>query len=153
MSVCELPSMTAIAPVGARRGWWESALEWVVDARSRRVISLVIGIWILNAFDLAFTVLSHEQGMLHESNPVASFILSLGTPSIVCYKIGLVLLGSYPLLRFRSARIAEMAAMTVLIVYAMLAVRWSSCYELYTLSFYHTPNLASAGPPIAPAIP
>lgn len=144
MSVFEVRGFNTFSPLPVHRTWWDTALDWLADARSRRVIALVIGIWILNAFDLAFTVLSHQQGMLHESNPVAQVVLSLGTPSIVLYKVGLVLIGSYPLLRFRTARISEMAALIVLIVYAMLAVRWSTCYELYTLSFHHTPNLASA---------
>ncbi len=46
-------------------------MHWVAEARSHRVICLVLGIWLLNGFDLAFTILSHEQGVLHEENPVA----------------------------------------------------------------------------------
>ncbi len=122
--------------------WWTRLIHWVVEARSHRVICLVGGIWLLNAFDLAFTLLSHEQGLLHEQNPVAKQMLEKGELSVMLYKIGLVLIGSYPLLRFRTARIAEMAAFVVLIAYAALAIRWSECYELYGLTFSNTASYA-----------
>lgn len=95
------------------------------------MILLVIGIWILNAFDLVLTILSHEQGLLQEGNPIARWILSLGTPSVVLFKIGLVMIGSYPLLRFRAARITELGTLVILVAYALLAVHWSTCYDLY----------------------
>jgi len=60
--------------------------------------------------------------------------LQLGVPSIVLFKIGLVLIGSYPLLRFRRARVTELGTLVILVAYAMLAVHWSECYELYTLA-------------------
>ncbi len=90
-----------------------------------------MGIWILNAFDLVLTLLSHEQGLLQEGNPVARWILSLGTPSVILFKVGLVMIGSYPLLRFRTARITELGTLVIFIAYGLLAVHWSSCYELY----------------------
>ncbi len=114
---------------------WQRLADWIVNARSHRVICIVAGIWILNGFDLALTIMSNEHGMIHEENPIARQVLLMGTPSIALYKIGLVLIGSYPLLRFRSARITEMASMIVLLVYAGLAVRWSTCYEWYYVAF------------------
>jgi hypothetical protein len=80
------------------------------------------------------TVLAHEQGMLHEGNPIAHYLLGLGVPSLVLYKIGLVLIGSYPLLRFRAARVTELGTIVILVSYALLAVHWSECYELYALA-------------------
>lgn len=120
------------APDG--RGPFTRALDWLADSRAHRVLCIVAGIWILNAFDLILTIFAHELGVLHEENPIAQEFLQGGTLSIMLFKIGLVLLGSYPLLRFRSARIAELGALVVMIVYAFLAIRWSTCYELYTLS-------------------
>jgi len=130
------PTCTTVAtlPESGRRRWWLDAVEWVVEARSHRVIVLVLGIWLLNGFDLALTVLAHQQGILHEQNPLANRLLQQGTWSILLYKTGLVLLGSYPLLRFRRARVAEMAAIIIWVVYAAVAVHWSTCYELYILS-------------------
>jgi hypothetical protein len=62
---------------------------------------------------------------------VGRYLLRLGAPSLVLFKVGLVLLGSYPLIRYRAARVTEMAAFFILITYAVLAVHWSECYELY----------------------
>jgi hypothetical protein len=117
-------------------------LDWAVEARSHRVILLVLGIWLLNAFDLAFTIIANQQGMLHEENPVARHILGYGTPSIVLFKIGLVLTGSYPLLRFRTARVTELGAIVILVAYAFLAMHWSECVELYAITISHGPNVA-----------
>ncbi len=128
----------------SHRGWMSRLAAWVVEARSHRVICLVLGLWMLNGFDLTFTVLSHHQGLLHEENPLARHVLSNGTTSIVLFKIGLVLIGSYPLLRFRGARITEMASLLVLAAYVVLAVRWFTYYELYTLTFPHEIDFAEA---------
>ncbi len=111
--------------------WTVRLVNWVAEARSHRVICLVLGIWLLNGFDLTFTILSHRHGLLQEANPVAGFMLSNGTASIILFKIGLVLIGSYPLLRFRRVRLSELAAFLVLAAYVLLAVRWSTCFEIY----------------------
>lgn len=110
---------------------WHRFIHWAAEARSHRVICLVLGIWLLNGFDLTFTILSHEQGMLHEENPVARHILQYGIASIVLFKIGMVLIGSYPLLRYRSVRITELGTYVIFAVYAFLALRWSTCFEVY----------------------
>ena len=88
----------------------------------------------LNAFDLILTILAQEQGLLHEENPFGRYMLRFGTASVVLFKVGLVMIGSYPLLRFRTARITELASVFILVAYAMLAVHWSQCYELYALA-------------------
>ena len=133
------PAPTTLLPnlvrdAGAGRPWTTQILYWAVDARSHRVICLVLGVWLLNGFDLTFTILSHQQGVLHEENPLARHMLQYGTTPMILFKTGLVLVGSYPLLRFRTARITEMAAFLVLVAYVLLAIRWSTCYELYTLT-------------------
>lgn len=122
--------------------WALRFLHWVAEARAHRVICLVLGIWLLNGFDLAFTVISHQHGMLHEENPLARHMLQYGTASIVLYKTGLVMIGSYPLLRFRKARIAELGSFVILAAYAFLALRWSTCVELYTFTATSADNFA-----------
>lgn len=121
-------------------------MHWAVEARSHRVICLVLGIWLLNGFDLALTILAYQLGVLQEENPLAMHLLEQGTASIVLFKIGLVLVGSYPLLRFRTARITELAAYLILASYALLAVHWSTCYELYAISVTQSINLADVEP-------
>ena len=124
------------------RTWLSDLWRWIAEARSHRVICLVFGIWLFNGFDLAFTIISHQQGMLHEENPFARHMLQYGTTSIVLYKIGLVLIGSYPFLRYRRARISELGAYTILIAYVFLALRWSMCVEWYTITLVNDINLA-----------
>lgn len=135
MSTYQTTEPGAVLRGDTLRGWWVRLVIWFAEARSHRVVCLVGGIWLLNAFDLAFTLLSHEQGMLHEQNPLARHMLQNGAASIALYKVGLVLIGTYPLLKFRTARIAEMASMVVLLAYAALSIRWSVCYELYAAAF------------------
>ncbi|MEK6799796.1 MAG: DUF5658 family protein [Planctomycetota bacterium] len=136
---------SAIAPSPVDQGWYARCSHWIVDARAHRVILLVLGIWLLNAFDLIFTILSHQQGMLDEENPIARWILRLGIPSVVLFKTGLVMIGSYPLLRFRSARVTELGTLVILLAYAMLAVHWSECVELYSVTISHGGHLADIG--------
>lgn len=126
------------------RHWWNYCLRWLAAARSHRVVCLIAGIWLINAFDLIFTILSHQQGLLVEQNPLARQMLAQGIPSLVLYKIGLVFIGSYPILKFRTARISEWGALIVLIAYTTLAVRWSDCYEAYCTAFQSAPHYVEA---------
>ncbi len=137
-------------PPSAKPHWFDQLVHWVAAARSHRVICLVAGIWLLNAFDLMLTVLAHQQGLLQEENPIARHLLQTGVPSIVLFKIGLVLIGSYPLLRFRAARITELGTLVILVASALLAVHWSECYELYTLAATHDIQLAGIVEMIGP---
>ena len=147
MSWCQTtPTVPALKPRGEPTHWWTRFIAWVAEARSHRVLCLVFGIWLLNAFDLMLTILSHNSGMLAEENPVARQMLQQGTPSVMLFKIGLVLIGSYPLLRFRTTRIAELGALVVLVAYAMLAVRWSNCLDMYTLTISNSANYADVEP-------
>lgn len=130
-TLASLTRTEPLADLDSRAPWTKRLIHWAVSARAHRIICLVLGIWMLNAFDLAFTILSHEQGLLHEENPLARQMLSNGMASIILFKLGMVLIGSYPLLRFRTARIAELAAYLVFAAYVLLAIRWSMCYELY----------------------
>ena len=127
---------------GSSRTGLASFLEWVAASRAHRVIVLVLAIWLLNAFDLTLTIMSHKHGLLDEQNPVAREMLKAGVLPIMLYKVGMVLMGSYPLLRFRRHRICELGALVVLAAYALLAVRWSTCYELYSLTASDSLNLA-----------
>lgn len=126
----------------ARGTWATRFVAWAAASRDHRVICLVMGIWMLNGFDLVFTLLSHKHGLLQEQNPIARFMLGNGTSSIVLFKIGLVLIGSYPLLRFRRLRLAELAAYLVLAAYVFLAIRWSTCFELYAFALSGDIDLA-----------
>lgn len=142
----------AISPVLAgnllpeQRPWYARLMHWAADARAHRVVCLVLAVWLLNGFDLTFTILAHQQGLLHEQNPLARKFLEDGPIFMVLFKVGLVLIGSYPLLRYRRARITEMASLTVLVAYGLLAVHWSECYRLYSLTSGGPVNIAEITP-------
>jgi hypothetical protein len=130
---------SSLSPAGyacpaAPRRWSDRLMLWAVSSRGHRVLCLVLGIWILNLFDLALTLIAHRHGLLEEVNPLARNLLESDPRSLVYYKIGLVFLGTLPIVRFRHARIAELGALTVLAAYVLLAMRWNICYELYTLA-------------------
>lgn len=145
MSLCT-PSTTLTEGLPRHPEPWRVRMgSWVAESRAHRVICLVLGIWVLNAFDLILTVLAHSQGVLDEENPLARRLLEMGTPSIVLFKIGVVLIGTYPLLRFRRARITEMGSFVIMIAYALLAVHWRECYELYTLTMTNNIHMAELG--------
>lgn len=135
-------STSDVPMINPRAAWIARAADWVAGARSHRVICIVLGIWLLNAFDLMFTILSHQQGLLDEGNPLARQFLQYGTPSVVLFKIGLVLIGSYPLLRFRRMRVAELGAFTILVAYALLSFHWSFCFDQYAITASQSINFA-----------
>lgn len=143
MAMCPPGSVVdSLALHAPEQRWSDRALMWVREARAHRIICLVAGIWLLNAFDLAFTLLSNQHGLLYEENPVARRLLGQGVLSIVLYKIGMVLVGTYPLLKFRKARITELGTLVVFFVYALLAVRWSTCFDLYSIGISCDMNFA-----------
>lgn len=139
------PSALEFTPALALRpSLWGRFENWFVAARGNRVICFVLCIWLLNAFDLAFTLLSHQSGMLYEQNPVARQVLRMGPMSVMLYKVGLVAIGTFPLLKYRRFRISEMAAIIVVFVYTMLALRWAHCYHFYSMAFPYRMNMTAA---------
>ena len=87
-------------------------------------------------------VADQEEVQKAEENPVARRFLADGPAFLILFKVGLVLIGSYPLLRFRRMRLAELASVVILVAYGLLAVHWSACYELYTLTASGHINIA-----------
>ena len=129
------PSLAHSIPLAENDVSWRARLmHWLAGARAHRVICLVLAIWLLNGFDLTFTILAHEQGSLQEQNPLARRFLADGPLSVTLFKVGLVLIGSYPLLRYRRARITEMATLIILMAYGLLAVHWSEYFRLSTIT-------------------
>ena len=119
---------------------FRKTVDWLVAARSHRVICLLAGMWLINLFDVVLTVLAHRQGMLHELNPIAERLLLHGPWAVLTYKLALVASASAVLVTYRTRFLAEMAATGLLLIYALVAVQWRLCYELYVLT--HTGDLS-----------
>ena len=120
-----------------------------VRTRAYRVLALAAALAVLNVFDLQFTLLAHEHGMLEEENPVARMMLGHGAAPLAIFKVGLVTLALWPMVRFRHHRIVELGAVIGLLLYLTVTIRWTRCYELYLFTAYHELRLAAAPAPEA----
>jgi len=101
--------------------------EAIACNRGRRVLSLLALLWILNAFDLTYTLLAHEIGGFHELNPVARPLIS-SWGFLVAFKVGAVAGGSLILLALRRHLFAELASWLMCGVYTALAFHWMWYY-------------------------
>jgi len=115
------------------RAWGRRIVDWAVAGRSHRVICLLCGVWTISGFDLVLTVCANHQGLLHESNPIAARILPFGPVALVVFKLVTVAFASTVMLVNRTRFLAEVSAAGVLVIYAIVAVQWRLCYELYML--------------------
>ena len=119
----------------ARSDWVASLTQWLVSSRPHRVICLLLGVWVINGFDVVLTLLAHFQGMLDETNPIARQLLLHSPYAVLGFKIVLVTFASYILLKLRTNLLSEIAAGGMLVIYTIVAIRWRLCYELYTLTY------------------
>ena len=89
-----------------------------------RVLVVISAVWVLNLFDLSYTLLEADGRHFRELNPVAAYLL--GHPhALVMYKASLVIIGSVILLRHRRLRLVEIASWLILAAYVYVAIRWS----------------------------
>lgn len=113
----------------AVRSW----VGWGPSSRPRRVLLLLSVLWVLNVFDLGFTVLAHGQGALNELNPLARMLLPYGAVGLTLYKVAAVGTGSLLLWRWRSHPLTESALWFLIVVYVIVALRW---HDLFILLHY-----------------
>lgn len=95
--------------------------------RPQRIVFLLIAIWVLNAFDLGFTLFAHRFGFFTELNPVAARMLD-SAHLLAAYKGGLLVAGSAILLSLRRHAIAELGCWFLLASYVYVACRWYVYY-------------------------
>ena len=128
------------AEVGREDGtWWQSIMSRLRTARrralacrARRVVLMVLFLWLLNLSDLALTILAHQIGGFHELNPLARGLLA--TPiALVVFKLTALLLTTGIFLYFRHYRFTEIGCWALAAVYTALAVVWLRYYQVFTL--------------------
>ncbi len=101
------------------------SLKRTIDWRGIRIAFLLAAVSILNAIDLVYTLFAHRINMLHELNPLADAFLQTGlTPSLVCFKILMMLCGLGLLWKVRECKLVIPACWLLFIVYAGLGVTW-----------------------------
>jgi hypothetical protein len=98
--------------------------------RARMVLRMVLALWVLNALDLSFTMLSHEAGHLNELNPLGRMLLDDST-ALMLFKGGFVALGTTVLLVLRRYRGAEVASWWLCLIYALLTLRWTTYGQVH----------------------
>jgi len=102
------------------------SIGWVGDTPSRRTGELLIALWVLAIADLAFTIWAHFFTPFHEMNPIAQAMLGRGLiPSLIIYKFTVTLIGTAIFWRMRRHAKARFALAGLVLVYVLLAVRWS----------------------------
>jgi hypothetical protein len=106
----------------------------IVAARGRRVIVLLLGLWIINAFDLALTLLATRDGVLYEENPIARALLAHSPYALAIFKVLTVTAASSVLIYYRRHRCSEWASALVATAYALVALQWKLCYEMYEIT-------------------
>ena len=113
---------TAAPPERSRR------IPWRRLNRRARVLLILLAVWVLNLFDLGFTL--HQARSLHfkEMNPVAARLLHQ-PPALLAYKFLLLGTGSGILIWLRRHPVAELACWLLLASNFYVAVRWHVYYE------------------------
>ena len=98
--------------------------------RVRRVLLILIWIWMLNIFDLFYTMAALEVGGFQELNPIAR--LYMHSPvTLSFFKLGMLLTASLVFLAFRQRRITEVGCWGLAAVYTVLSFIWFAYYHQF----------------------
>ena len=125
-------------PFIGERVWYGStaarAEPLLLTARSDRagdcrLLWLLLGMWVIHLFDLGFTLLAREQGLLVELNPLAARLLPYGDGGITAYKLFLLVIGTYILWSQRRLPTTEKIAWAYAIVCVGLSLWWHLLYS------------------------
>lgn len=101
--------------------------------RPRRVVLLLAAVWVLNAFDLGFTIIEANGRLFRELNPMAAQLLE-NPIALATYKVSLVFMGSFILLKYRRRRVSELGCWFLFFTYSYLWVRWAEYYDHVTVT-------------------
>ncbi|RMF81927.1 MAG: hypothetical protein D6744_06580 [Planctomycetota bacterium] len=105
---------------------WKLRFRWLI--RPRRVLLVLAALWVLNIFDLGFTLLEATRANFIELNPLVGEHVRTNPAFVVAYKITLVAVGSTILLVLRRQRVAELGCWFLFAIYALLLMHWSGYY-------------------------
>lgn len=105
----------------------ERSFGWLV--RPRRVLLLLAAVWVINTFDLGYTLLESLRRDFVELNPVAASLMGGSPEALVVYKTVLIAGSSVILLIHRRQRVAELGCWFLLGAYLCVAICWWRYYE------------------------
>ena len=89
---------------------------------------VLIFLWVLNVFDLLFTMLAHQIGYFEEVNPLARGLL--GSPvALVAFKLAMLSFATGVFFVFRKRVLTEVACWCMTGTYIVLSVVWLKYYH------------------------
>ncbi|MBN1490838.1 MAG: hypothetical protein JXA69_13050 [Phycisphaerae bacterium] len=115
---------------------WAQRLE---HARPRRVLLLLAAVWIIQGFDLGFTVFAYEYGMFQELNPLGAWALQYGPIGAILFKAAMLAFSSVILWCFRKRLLSECLLWLVVFACVGLALRWQNYIEILAENPANTP--------------
>jgi hypothetical protein len=120
------PARTGRAYAGLRTAL-KRCFRWLI--RPRRVLLLLTAVWIVNIFDLGYTLLESIRRDFIEVNPLAAKLVGASPEALVVYKAALVVVSSAILLAHRRQRIAELACWFLFAIHLYVGICWARYYE------------------------
>jgi hypothetical protein len=110
-------------------------------SRARRLLWLLLTVWVMNLFDLILTLTAWQQNFMVELNPLAAKILPHGTAAIVIYKLSLLGLGTAVLWHCRNHWATEPVVWAYVILCLGLSLWWHKLMKdlNYSWAEYHPP--------------
>jgi len=134
LSTISAPGVVAKRP----RAWWRSVVLVIRGmrrdsraSRARRVLLMLIFLWMLNIFDLVFTMLAQKIGHFEELNPLARGLL--GSPAmLVAFKLTMLSFATCVFFILRRRVLTEVACWCVTALYVALSVVWLRYYYAHS---------------------
>ena len=120
-------AQSAAAPLARCEPSLARCFGWLT--RPRRILLVLGAVWVINVFDLGYTLLESMRKDFVEVNPVAAQLVGTSPSELILYKTALVVTGSVILLVHRRHRIAELGCWFLLGAYLFVAIRWWLYYE------------------------
>ncbi len=97
--------------------------------RPRRVLFVLAAVWVLNMFDLGFTMVAHVHGHFTELNPIAAGMLSGPWYHVATFKFVSLGAGTIILLMLARHKVAELGSWLLLATYVFVAARWYRYFD------------------------
>lgn len=98
-------------------------------SRPRRVLLVLAAVWVINVFDLTYTLAESFTGGFVEANPLAARLLHTSPTMLIAYKALLLTASSTILLSLRRRRITELGCWLLLGAYVYVAACWGIYYQ------------------------
>jgi hypothetical protein len=99
--------------------------------RPRRILLLLTAVWIVQGFDLGFTLVAYQSGTFAELNPAGGWLLQRGPVAVIVFKASLVLLASVILWCGRTRLLSECLLWLVAAACVGLALRWHDYFTFF----------------------